>query len=34
MARLDQLEEHFDKINMNYESLKDYLGRFAKAQEQ
>ena len=34
MARLDQLEEHFDKINMNYESLKDYLRRFAKAQEQ
>ncbi|MGD0953159.1 MAG: threonine synthase [Methanotrichaceae archaeon] len=34
MARLDQLEEHFDKINMNYASLKDYLGRFAKSQEQ
>ncbi len=34
MARLDQLEEHFDKINMNYESLKDYLRRFAKTQEQ
>lgn len=34
MAQLDQLEEHFDKINMNYASLKDYLGRFAKIQEQ
>ena len=34
MAKLDQLEEHFDKINRNYASLKDYLGRFAKAQEQ
>jgi threonine synthase len=34
MARLDQLEEHFEKINMSYASLKDYLGRFAKTQEQ
>ena len=34
MVRLDQLEEHFEKINMNYASLKDYLGRFAKTQEQ
>jgi threonine synthase len=34
MALLDQLEEHFDKINSNYASLKDYLGRFSKAQEQ
>jgi len=34
MARLDQLDEYFDKINRNYASLKDYLGRFAKAQEQ
>jgi threonine synthase len=33
MARLDQLEEHFDRINGNYASLKDYLGRFAKIQE-
>lgn len=33
MARLDQLEEHFDKINGSYASLKDYLGRFAKVQE-
>jgi threonine synthase len=34
MVRLDQLEEHFEKINMSYASLKDYLGRFAKTQEQ
>ena len=34
MAELDQLEEHFEKINMNYASLKDYLGRFAKTLEQ
>lgn len=34
MARLDQLDEHFEKISMNYASLKDYLGRFAKTQEQ
>ena len=34
MARLDQLDEHFDKINRNYASLKDYLGRFSKAREQ
>ena len=33
MALLDQLEEHFDKINSNYASLKDYLGRFAMDQE-
>ena len=33
MARLDQLDEHFDRINRNYASLKDYLGRFAKAQK-
>lgn len=33
MARLDQLEEHFDNINGSYTSLKDYLGRFAKSQE-
>ena len=34
MSRLDQQEEHFEKINMNYTSLKDYLGRFARVQEQ
>lgn len=33
MARLDQLEEHFDKINGSYASLKDYLGHFAKSEE-
>jgi threonine synthase len=33
MALLDQLEEHFDRINSNYASLKDYLGRFAMDQE-
>ena len=28
MARLDELEEHFEKMNGNYASLKNYLGRF------
>jgi threonine synthase len=28
MARLDELEEHFEKMNGNYASLKKYLGRF------
>ncbi len=25
MARLDQLEEHFERIGRNYDSLKDYI---------
>ncbi len=28
MARLDDLEEHFEKMNGSYASLKNYLGRF------
>ena len=28
MARLDELEEHFEKMNGNYASLRNYLGRF------
>jgi tetrahydromethanopterin S-methyltransferase subunit G len=28
MARLDDLEEHFEKMNGNYATLKNYLGRF------
>lgn len=28
MARLDELEEHFEKMNGNYASLKNYLGHF------
>jgi threonine synthase len=28
MARLDELEEHFEKMNGNYATLKNYLGRF------
>jgi threonine synthase len=28
MAHLDQLEEHFVKIKSNYDSLKQYIGRF------
>lgn len=28
MARLDEQEEHFEKMNGNYASLKNYLGRF------
>jgi threonine synthase len=28
MARLDELEEHFEKMNGDYASLKNYLGRF------
>jgi threonine synthase len=28
MAHLDQLEEHFVKIDSNYASLKQYIGRF------
>jgi threonine synthase len=30
MATLDQLDENFDKIDVNYSSLKDFLVRFAK----
>ena len=28
MARLDELEEHFEKMDGSYASLKNYLGRF------
>jgi len=28
MARLDELEEHFEKMNGNYASLKNYIGHF------
>ncbi len=28
MARLDELEEHFEKMNGDYATLKNYLGRF------
>lgn len=28
MARLDELEEHFEKMKGNYATLKNYLGRF------
>ncbi len=28
MARLDELDEHFQKLEGDYASLKDYLGRF------
>ena len=30
MARLDELEEHFEKMNGSYASLKNYLERFLK----